>query len=109
METRQVTQVQIYFLFMNGVYDNAEDGSIAAVSTSKDKLISLYHEHLLPTEERFRDEFNRYRSFKDGPFYNYNPLPDLMESPQWAHGLKSDWIPEDELENVKRRCYFIEE
>ena len=49
METRQVTQVKIYFLFMNGVYDNAEDGSIAAVSTSKDKLISLYHEHLLPT------------------------------------------------------------
>lgn len=109
METRQVTQVKIYYLFMNGVYDNAEDGSIAAVSTSKDRLIWAYRENLLPQEERFRDEFHRYRSFKSGPFYDYNPLPDLMENYQWAHGLKSDWVLEDDLENVKRRYYFIGE
>lgn len=109
METRQVTQVKLYYLYMNGVWDNAEGGSIAAVSTSKDRLISLYHEHLLPQGEGFRDELNRYRSFKSGPFYDYNPLPDLMENYQWAHGLKSDWVLEDELENVKRRYYFIGE
>lgn len=109
METRQVTQVKIYYLFMNGVNDRAEDGSIAAVSTSKDRLIAAYRENLLPQEERFRDEFHKYRSFKNGPFYSYNTLFSLEEQSPWGHGLRSEWVLEDELDNIRRRHYFVEE
>ena len=108
METRTITQVKIYFLVMNGVYDNAEYGSITVVSTSKDRLHGYYESQLLPYEERFRDDCGMYRSFRQGPLYDFNPLSSF--EPNWhGHGMKEEWLTMEELDNVKHRYNFIEE
>lgn len=110
METRTITQVKIYILVMNGVYDNAECGSVAAVSTSRDKLIEYYRSQLLPESERFRDEYGRYRSFKKGPLHDYNPLYTFdTKSDMFGHGMVEDWVTEKELDNVTSRYNFIKE
>ena len=110
METRTITQVKIYFLAMNGVYDSAEGGSIAAVSTGRDKLIEYYRSQLLPDNERFRDTYGRYRSFKKGPLHDYNPLYTFdTKSDAFGHGLREEWIPEEDLYDVERRYHFVSE
>ena len=101
METREIRQVKVYFLVMNGVYDYAEGGSIAAVSTSKDRLLSLYNSEMLPDGER-------YRGFKEGPFFGYNPLLSMYDS-TFGHGLKEEWVTMEELENIKHKYYFVNE
>ena len=110
METREITQVKIYYLVMNGVFDSAEEGHISAVSTSKNRLTEFYNAQLLPIEERFRDDYGRFRSFRRGAFYDFNPLYTFSaDQDTFGHGLKEDWLTFDEFENVKRKYYFVEE
>lgn len=110
METREITQVKIYFLVMNGVWDSAEGGSIAAVSTSKDRLIEFYQSQVIPYEERYRDDMGRYRSFKEGPLYNYNLLMTMdARNSTFGHGLKEEWVLLDDLDDIKHRYHFINE
>lgn len=101
METRQITQVHIYFIVLNGVYDRCEDRNIVVVSDDRTKLIDFYHDNLLPNDKRFRDDYGKFRSFKEGPLYDYNPgyiLEDI---------IKDEWISMDDLGNVKSRYYFV--
>ena len=107
METRINTQVKIYFIVMNGVYDNAEVGHIAVISTSREKLIEFYKSQVI--DEPFRDEYGRYRSFKSGPLYDFNPLDSFDEPDAFGHGVKDEWVSIDELVGAKQRFYFVEE
>lgn len=101
METRQITQVHIHFIVLNGVYDRCEDRNIVVVSDDKGKLKQFYYDNLLPHDNRFRDDTGIYRSFKEGPLYNYNPGYGPEEI------FKDEWISMDELNNVKSRYCFI--
>lgn len=101
METRQITQVHIYFIVLNGVYDRCEDRNIVAVSDDKNRLMEFYNNNLLPPDNRFRDNAGMFRSFKEGPLYNYNPGYNLKEI------FKDEWISMEELNNVKSRYYFV--
>ena len=108
METRTITQIKVYYLVMNGVYDNAEGGSIAAVSTSRERLMEFYNRQLLPTEERYRDDMGMFRSFREGPLHNYNPLYSLNPNDSFhGHGLREDWMTMEEFGNVKHRYHYI--
>ena len=101
METRQITQVHIYFIVLNGVYDRCEDRNIVVVSDDNGKLRQFYYDNLLQYDQRFRDDTGIYRSFKEGVLYNYNPgnYPEEI--------FKDEWILMDDLDNVKSRYCFI--
>ena len=107
METKQVTIARIYLLVMNSVYSNAEYGTIVAVAFSYDKLYNFYLEQL--EKEPYRDDY--YRNFKkDGPLYNYNPLPSLAlnELDSFNHGIRDQWIDVEEIDRVRSNYYVIE-
>ena len=110
METRTITQIKVYYLAMNGVYDSAEGGSIAAVSTSRERLMELYNREILPAEERYRDDMGRYRSFREGPLHGYNPLYSFNPNDShFGHGLREEWMMMEEFDNVKHRYHYIPE
>ena len=109
METRQVTQVKLYYLLLNSVYDCAEARSIAAVSADLDELISFYKNNLLSYDERFRDNTGMYRSFREGILYNYNPLPFDVYS-EYVYddlGIKSCWVDEDQLYKYEEKYPWV--
>lgn len=112
METRQVTQVHIYYLLLNGVYDRCESRDIVAVADSKEKLHNLYNRELLSNEERFRDTNGYFRSFKsDGVLYNYNSIPFFTTGEYECYddlGIKDDWIDIDSLPRLKSKYNWIE-
>lgn len=101
METRQITQVHVFFVVLNNIYGRFEDREIVAVSDDYQKLLDFYYSNLLPENERFRDEQGMYRSFANGPFYNYNPI--MCE----YDGFKDEWVSLEEYEKIKSRYYFI--
>lgn len=111
METRQITQCHIYYLVLNGVYDRCEDRNIVAVAEDPGTLISLYNNDILPYEERFRDEYGRYRSFKQGLLYGYNTLPFELNSPYSYDGLgiKDSWVNQDEVYDIRNRFAWVGE
>ena len=110
METRQITQVHIYYLVLNGVYDRCEDRNVVAVSGEPSTLISLYNENLLPDEERYRDELNRFRSFRKGILHDYNPVPFFLNSVECYDGLgiRDTWIDENELYNIQSKYHWVD-
>lgn len=111
METRQITQGHIYYLVMNGVYDRCEDRNIVAVAENAETLISLYNDNLLPYDERYRDDMNRYRSFKEGILHNYNPVPFDLHSIESYDGLgiKDTWVDTNELYDIRSRFTWVGE
>ena len=111
METRQITQAHLYYLVLNGVYDRCEDRNIVAVAESVEALVSLYNNDILPYDERFRDEYGRYRSFKQGILYGYNSLPFNLSSPENYDGLgiKDTWVNMDEIYDIRSRFNWVGE
>lgn len=111
METRQITQGHIYYLVLNGVSDRCEDRNIVAVAENLDTLISLYNNELLPYEERFRDDYGKYRSFRNGLLYWYNPLPFNLTGPEVYDGLgiKDAWVDSNELYNIRSQYQWVGE
>lgn len=101
METRQITQVHIFYIVLNSVYDRCEDRTIVAVSGSRERLLELYDSSLLPSDKRFRDDYGKYRSFKKGPLYEFNPSWD-------GDFIGDDWIPAADLDTVKQRYVWVE-
>lgn len=95
--TRTVTEVRVYALALNGVYDRCESGKIVAISTEYDKLVDFYNENLLKEGEEYRDENNILHRFKEGPLYNYNPCftLELNNVEYWGYGIHDEWVPED--------------
>lgn len=111
METRQITQAHVYYLILNGVYDRCEDRNIVAVAESPETLISLYNNDILPYDDRFRDEYGRYRSFKKGILYDYNTLPFPLTSPTCYDnlGIKDTWVDTNELYDIRSRFTWVGE
>ena len=112
METREITQVHVYFLLLNGVYDRCEARNITIVADSKEKIVNYYSQNLLPRDERFRDESGYYRSFRrDSLLYNYNDLPFNLNVNSECYddlGIKDDWVELDSLDRIKSRYHWIE-
>lgn len=102
METRHITQGHIYYLLLNGVYDRCEDNNIVAVAESVEALNTFYKENLLPPEERYRDDYGMYRSFKKGPLYDYNPIDIGMYA-----GVKDAWIDVHELYDIQSKYNWV--
>ena len=112
METRQITQVHIYFLLLNSMYDRCEARDIVLVADSKEKIYNYYNNNLLPDEEMFRDDNGYYHSFKsDSLLCNHNPLPfslGLGEDCYDNLGIMDDWVEESSLYNIRSRYNWIE-
>ena len=111
METRQITQIRVFYLILNNVYDYCEGRTIVAVSDSREKLIGLYNDSLIPYEERYRDEGGMYRSFKKGLLYDFNPVPFVFDGATYAYddlGIKDTWINESDLDDVKKKYIWYE-
>ena len=109
METRQITQIHIFYLVLNGVYHRCEGRNIVAVSDELSTIISLYNNNLLPPEERYRDDLGRYRSFREGPLHDYNPVPfQLYDVTNYDNlGIKDTWVNEDEIYNLKNKYHWF--
>lgn len=109
METRQVTQIRVYVLYLN-TFDRAEDGAIAAISTSYDDLVRFYNENLLSHEERYRDAGGMYISFKEGPLQYFNPCGSLVlnDNEPFGHGIHDEWINEDVLHRISSQYFMVQ-
>ena len=112
METRQITQVHIYFLLLNSMFDRCEGRDIVLVADNKEKIYNYYNNNILPYEERFRDDYGYLHSFKSGSLlYNHNPLPFHLGFGEDCYddlGIKDDWVEESSLYNIKSRYNWIE-
>ena len=98
METRQVTEVKIYKLIMNSVYDRAEVLSVVAISDDYDRLCNFYRSQLIDPEV---DEYGYLRHFKEGELRNYNPVYDLQLKDYDDRGISSEWIPLDQYDKIR--------
>jgi hypothetical protein len=108
METRTITQCLLHFLVMNPITDRTESGNIVAVSTSREKLISLYHDEQVNPyicEEWGRNYTKNFR--KGGILEGFNPLS-FFERDAYGHGICTEWINEDRLSEIKSRYFFID-
>ena len=104
MEIRQITQVKIYILVLNNMYDRCEDGNIVAISSEYENLIKYYNDNLLT--DPIRDNEGYLHSFKEGGLYFYNPCYSLEVGSvdSFGHGIHFEWCTEDILYNGR---YFV--
>lgn len=105
METRTINQIKVYYLVMNPMTDRTESSRIAVMSENKERLVKYYVDNII---EVYDDGHYR-KSFKKGsPLEWYNPIRlDGVLSP-WGHGLKEEWIDEEEYINgIKSKYYFV--
>lgn len=103
METRQITQVHIFFILLNPVYGRYEDREVAACALNAQDLVSFYNNNLLQPNERYRDEVGKYRSFIKGPLFDYNPNESYDEM-----SVREVWVPIDDLNSLRAKYYFIQ-
>lgn len=92
METRTLTQVKIYLLFLNPITANSERNNLVAISYDKDILIKWYEGQ----KEEWRD--GQYlKSFKKGSFLeNYNAVEGTYGN---GHFSKS-WTTESDINDL---------
>ena len=111
METREVTEVRIFVLVLNAIYDRCEDGAIVAFSDDYNRLVNWFIDQLADEPYRLEEENNRYlRRFKnDSPLRNYNPPYSLAlnETDHFNHGIHDEWIGLDNLDRTKNRFRFV--
>ena len=114
MQTRQITQVYIYQLFMNLMRDRMEACQILAISTDKQRLINWYNEQ--KTAEGWDDDFSEpgktYRKkFKKGSRLEwFNPLDnddDFIGINRHGHGIQENWINEDVFNSDQAKALLI--
>lgn len=103
MERRNVNQVKVYGLILNTM-GSAEEGRIAAVASSKDKLKEYYVSQLLEKGEWVS---GWYYSFKKGPLRHFNPsgVQDANED-IYGHGIIFQWVNENEIREDVHRVDF---
>jgi len=104
VEIRQSTEVKIYVLVLNSMYDCCEGGNIVAISPEYENLIKYYNDNLLA--EPIRDNEGYLHFFREGNLYFYNPCYSLEigSLDLFGHGIHFEWCTEDILCSGK---YFV--
>ena len=93
METRQVTEVRVYYLILNPVTGKANDRKIAAMSYDREKL--EYWVDMLKEPESYKDGGFLKRFRKDSPLEMFN---------SWIGsglGILDDWVPIERFESYR--------
>lgn len=106
METRTITQVKLYVLILN-TFGAAESGEVVAVSDDYHKLVSWYRDQF--ADEPYR-EGGWYKTFKkDSPIEFNNPCDsvELNHTNYWNHGIHDEWVPVDNLYEIKNRYLYV--
>lgn len=96
MNTRTVTQVEVWFLFLNPMVGRMEERSLVATALSKESMIEWYNQQVAP--ELWHD--GRYnKTFIQGSRLEwYNPVSWMgggFEPNDYGQGLFSEWVNED--------------
>lgn len=108
METRQVTEVHVYVLYLN-TFGRAEEGTVAAFSTDYDALVRFYSNQLC---EKWRDGAGFLHSFKEGsPLEHLNPCYslELNQLELFGYGVHDEWISMDDFNRALANQYFVKE
>lgn len=112
METRQITQIKLWYLVLNPMTSNTECGELVAHSYERDKLIDWYNnqfaeesyytigEHYFPAKGDFSANFSEgykyYKVFKQGSILEwYNPIHSLEDIDSYGHGIRWEWVNDD--------------
>ncbi len=128
METRTITQVKIYKLYLNPMRGNTEDANLVAIAYYKDQLIRWYEDQIAPEtwkdygEIRFpaKGDFGGTKSpnhcfhkafLKGSKLEWYNPVnlfdtSDMLSS--YGHGIQEQWIEEDFYKHGNVNFFGIE-
>lgn len=101
MNTRTITQVEVYKLQLNSMYDRAESGTVVAISTDYDRLVDWYNMQL--SAEPYIDEYRYIHYFdKDSILYSYNPCPSVLlnDLDVFCHGISNVWVDIEDYYNI---------
>lgn len=103
METRMITQVKVYVLWMNPISGRAEDTVPVAVSTESIRLFSWYNEQTCP----MYNENGMNKFFRKGTVLElYNPITtsDINPGGPFHHGVYTEWLTMyDGIDSVVRQ------
>lgn len=103
METRQITQIKMYFLIMNSVCQRSED-RVSVVCSFEEKNIADFYSNNL--REPYRDVSGFMRYFEEGsPLYNFNSV-DLIGVDYYGHGVISMWVNEEDVPSYIKACEY---
>lgn len=108
METRQVTEVKLFFLVLNPMAGNAENSNCLAYSEEKPKLIEWYNRQIVePYQDDGISHFSGeptkwHKTFAPGSILEwYNPLFSLDEPNHYGQGIIEKWVPIELFEQNK--------
>lgn len=102
METRQITQVKIYFLILNMMRDRMEGRSMVATAYSKEALCNWYQSLLVPEgysdTESDSDYVKTYhKSFQKGSALEWYNTTNLDVINDWGHGVFEEWVNQEDF------------
>lgn len=101
MNTRTITQVEVYKLQLNSIYDRAESGTVVAISTDYDRLVDWYVSQL--SAEPHTDDNGYIHYFdEDSILYSYNPCWSVLLSglDVFGHGISNVWVDIEDYNNI---------
>ena len=107
-ETRTVTQVKIWKLIMNPVWDRLESRQIVVWSDDKEKLVNYYNQSKV---EPYQEESGRggghkwYLNFSPTSFmHKFNPLDTPSLDPNdWGHGIFWEWVDSEIIDGIDQK------
>ena len=110
MEKRQATEVKLWFLILNHMRGNTENGTCVASSYDKKKLIDWHNSQLAPAPyekegspsfECHGDSHRWHKVFiEGGPLEWFNPCDNFDGPDHYGNGLKFEWGLQDMIERV---------
>ncbi len=118
METREITQIKLYELHLNGIEDKAELRQFVAVSPCLKSIQEFYLENVTTPYQEVYPHFNlgitdytwKKYFLKNGPLEFFNPLYNLaMLDPHERNfylyplglGVLSSWVPQEHWDQFK--------
>lgn len=105
MEIRNISQVKVYLLQLNSIFDRCEDTSIVAVSFDVDKLVNWYMDQLCDKYQVNIGGRTYTLSFQAGSVLeHFNPCTSavLNKTSVWPGcGISSVWINSSEIDQLE--------
>jgi hypothetical protein len=107
-ETRTVTQVKIWKLIMNPVWDRMESRRMVAWSDDKEKLVNYYNQSKVDsyTEDSTNGDGRKWHlNFSPTSLmHHFNPLSTLdLEPNDWGHGIFWEWVDSEIIDGLDQK------
>jgi len=108
METRQITEVKMFYLVMNPMTSRVEDRQICCISYEKQRIVNWYKYHEC---ERYVEEANGHswaKSFRKGCVLEwFNPIDSFDRLNHYGQGICEEWVRQEQVEHLKIEYLFV--